>query len=226
MASSPAGCASIFHVLLLSFLAALARMSQIFLAELLCWFGSASAVSETASCKVQRKKGSLRVKASKAPVQAGWRRPSLARSHVFYLLAALHLCVSAVAGYSAVAFLLSTSFHFLLGSAALASNGPLFAAWLFFAALPGAALATPSSSPSQCRQFCKSKTHLWEVRCSWNGCGACSECSELPPSLTGLPPPSPSPAPVCKAHCAQDAGLGCQVHLGRLQRLLRVRRRA
>ena len=93
MASSPAGCASIFHVLLLSFLAALARMSQIFLpAELLCWFGSAFAVRETASCKVQRKKRSSRVKANKAPVPAGWRRPSLSRSHVFYLLAALHLC--------------------------------------------------------------------------------------------------------------------------------------
>ena len=82
MASSPAGCASIFHVLLLSFLAALARMSQIFLpAELLCWFGSAFAVSETASGKVQRKKRSSRVKANKAPVPAGWRRPSLSRSH-------------------------------------------------------------------------------------------------------------------------------------------------
>ena len=101
-------------MLLLSFLAALARMSQIFLlgvAELLCWFGSAFAVSETASCKVQRKKRSSRVKANKAPVPAGWRRPSLGRSHVFYLLAALLLCVSAVAGSHAS------------GAAALSSTG-------------------------------------------------------------------------------------------------------
>ena len=99
-ASTPAGCTSIF-VLLLSFLAALARMFFLpGVAELLCWCGSAFAVCEPASRKVQRnKKSSARVKANKVSAPTG-HRPSLGRSHVIYLLAAFHLCVSTAVGYS------------------------------------------------------------------------------------------------------------------------------
>ena len=105
-ASTPAGCTSIF-VLLLSFLAALARMF-FGKAALLVRAGSAFAVGEPVSRKVP-----ARVKANKASAPAGWHRPSLGRSHVFYLLAALHLCVSAVAGYSHAA-----------GAAALNATAP------------------------------------------------------------------------------------------------------
>ena len=70
--------------------------------------GSAFAVGEPASRKVP-----ARVKANKASAPAGRHRPSLGRSHVFYLLAALHLCVSAVAGYSHAA-----------GAAALNATAP------------------------------------------------------------------------------------------------------
>ena len=56
------------------------------------------------------------------------------------------------------------------------------------------------SGSEACAKFCADKTHPWTELCSWNGCGACSQCSELPPALALAPPPA-SPPPQCKTFC-------------------------
>ena len=56
------------------------------------------------------------------------------------------------------------------------------------------------SGSEACAKVCADKTHPWTELCSWNGCGACSQCSELPPALALAPPPA-TPPPQCKTFC-------------------------
>ena len=62
----------------------------------------------------------------------------------------------------------------------------------------------------RCRSYCAARTHPWEMRCTWNSCSGCSDCSLSPPPAPPKPPfPSP-PAPASPLPLSPSIASGSQ----------------